>query len=102
MRSTKRIPSYFGHVDFLHSQHDSCSSKKSNEGHLPQILPPKSSPHHLTIHKNNIQSKIKMKHYKRTNKKYHITKCPNIITQILRAEIVGTSMIIKNHCKKAF
>jgi len=29
-------------VDFLHSQHDSCLSKKSNEGHLPQILPPNS------------------------------------------------------------
>ena len=28
MRSTKRIPSYFEHVDFLHSQHDSCASKK--------------------------------------------------------------------------
>jgi len=27
MRSTKRIPSYFEHVDFLHSQHDSCASK---------------------------------------------------------------------------
>ncbi|XP_068475190.1 uncharacterized protein [Phaseolus vulgaris] len=44
MRSTKRIPSYFEHVDFLHSQHDSCSSKKSTEGHLPQILPAQSIP----------------------------------------------------------
>jgi len=42
MRSTKQIPSYFEHVDFLHSQHDSCSGKKSSEGHIPQILPAKS------------------------------------------------------------
>jgi len=42
MRSTKRTPSYFDHVDFLHSQDDSCSNKKSIEGHLPQILPLKS------------------------------------------------------------
>ncbi|XP_068498144.1 uncharacterized protein [Phaseolus vulgaris] len=44
MRSTKRMPSYFEHVDLLHSQEDSCSTKKSMEGHLPQILPPKSIP----------------------------------------------------------
>ncbi|XP_068504242.1 uncharacterized protein [Phaseolus vulgaris] len=41
MRSTKRIPSYFEHVDFLHSQHDSCASKKSNEESLPEIVPAK-------------------------------------------------------------
>ena len=28
MRSTKRMPSYFEHVDLLHSQEDSCSTKK--------------------------------------------------------------------------
>ena len=44
IRSTKRMPSYFEYVDFLHSQEDSCSTKKSMEGHLPQILPPKSIP----------------------------------------------------------
>jgi len=44
MRSTKRIPSYFEHVDFLHSQHDSCASKKSNEGSLPEIVPTKCIP----------------------------------------------------------
>ena len=49
MRSTKRMSSYFEHVDLLHSQEDSCSTKKSMEksmeGHLPQILPPKSIPY---------------------------------------------------------
>ncbi|XP_068486332.1 uncharacterized protein [Phaseolus vulgaris] len=44
MRSTKRIPSYFEHVDFLHSQHDSCASKKSNEESLPEIVPAKCIP----------------------------------------------------------
>ncbi|XP_068498050.1 uncharacterized protein [Phaseolus vulgaris] len=40
----KRIPSYFEHVDFLHSQHDSCASKKSNEESLPEIVPAKYIP----------------------------------------------------------
>ncbi|XP_068475180.1 uncharacterized protein [Phaseolus vulgaris] len=44
MRSTKRIPSCFEHVDFLHSQHDSCASKKSNEEGLPEIVPAKCIP----------------------------------------------------------
>ena len=44
LRSTKQIPSYFEHMDFLHSQHDSCASKKSNEGSLPEVVPPKSIP----------------------------------------------------------
>ncbi|XP_068501365.1 protein FAR1-RELATED SEQUENCE 6-like [Phaseolus vulgaris] len=44
MRSTKRIPSYFEHVDFLHSQHDSCASKKFNEESLPEIVPAKCIP----------------------------------------------------------
>ncbi|XP_068504613.1 uncharacterized protein [Phaseolus vulgaris] len=44
MRSTKRIPFYFEHVDFLHSQHDSCASKKSNEESLPEIVPAKCIP----------------------------------------------------------
>ena len=38
MRSTKRISSYFEHVNFIHSQHNNCSSKKCNEGQIPQIL----------------------------------------------------------------
>ncbi|XP_068471557.1 uncharacterized protein [Phaseolus vulgaris] len=44
MRSTKRILSYFEHVDFLHSQHDSCASKKSNEESLPEIVTRKCIP----------------------------------------------------------
>jgi len=42
MRSTKRIPSYFKYVDFIHSQYNSCASKKCSERHIPQILPAQS------------------------------------------------------------
>jgi len=56
MRSTKRTPYYFEHVDFLHSQDDSCSSKKSIEGHLPQILPLKFIPFLVLCRVSSIHS----------------------------------------------
>ena len=48
-RSTKRIPSYFEHVDALHAQHDSSSTWKSGKG-VNQETPETKSIHFVAFH----------------------------------------------------